>query len=594
MQVTLTHNSATRKSVEIIFPAPLVEKAFGAAIADITPKVKLPGFRPGKTPKSILISKFQQEITRDVSEKLIESHFWDAISSIGLQPISRPAVERAELREGSEGKVRIQFDVAPEVKLPDYKNIVLVKKKRCVDDESINEILERMRSEAAHLVPVEGGAEIGHIVTADIRVKPQGMKPKYFPDQEIQLEESKPFDQELLGLKVDDVKKFTLQTPEDDNDRTLAGKQVNYEVVINAINTEVLPELNDEFAKDESKCDSLEALREQIRNTFEEENEREAMARLQSDLLDQLLDASKFEVPSSMVNLQLDDYCRELSEKVSGYGPQVRVKWAEYRRHRLVDAERAVRSGYLLQALGNAENIQVSDEEIDQEIRKWIEDTKTARSFESVKADFEKHGATTEIRGRLRTEKIFDMLLKTATITEEILDPAAYAELLEVERRREEGIAQARFDAGGLEGGDFEEQEGGDPEAIRPAEEATASETIETEEMPTITPFTAASETSVTEEAPSAKVKSITKNGSKAVSAEKHKAEETPAVKTKSSPKSSTKAVAPKEHETKEAPKKAASIVASKSSPKKAVVSDAEPESEAKPKRGRKKAESEG
>ncbi|MDR2697555.1 MAG: trigger factor [Holophagales bacterium] len=586
MQVTLTHNSATRKSVEIIFPAPLVEKAFGAAIADITPKVKLPGFRPGKTPKSILISKFQHEINREVSEKLIESHFWDAISSIGLQPISRPAVEKAELREGAEGKIKLQFDVAPEVRLPDYKSAVLVKKKRRVDDENISEILETMRNKAARLVPVEGGAEIGHIVSMELKVKPQGMKPRHLHDQEIQLEEGKPFDRELLGLKADEIKKFTIQFSEDDKDRGLAGKQVNYEVMVTAINAEVLPELNDEFAKDESKCESLEALREQIRRVYEEEAERDAMARLQSDLLDQLLDASNFEVPSSMINLQLDDYCREFSEKLSQRDiSSKRVNWAEYRRHRLVDAERAVRSGYLLQALGNAEDIQVSDEEIDSEIRKWMEETKTTRSFENIKADFEKHGAATEIRGRVRTEKIFDMLLKTAAITEELLDTAAYAELLEVERRREEGIAQVRFDAGGLEGGDFEEQEGGGPEAIKPAEEAAAPEPLAIEEEPTKTASTVIPESAESE----------SKNAPAAVE-ETLETDEAPlkeasAASVKSSARR-TKAAAPKEPETEEAPKKAVS----KSSPRKTAASDSDDavsENEAKPKRGRKKAESE-
>jgi hypothetical protein len=137
----------------------------------------------------------------------------------------------------------------------------------------------------------------------------------------------------------------------------------------------------------------------------------------------------------------------------------------------LVDAERAVRTGYLLQALGNAEDIQVSDEEVDQEIRKWVEQSKTKETFESVKASIEKSGGTAEIRGRVRTDKIFDMLLKSATVTEELLDKKAYEELLELERRREEGIAQARFDAGGLEGGDLAEQEGGEPEAVVPAGE---------------------------------------------------------------------------------------------------------------------------
>ena len=472
MQVNLIHNSATRKSLEIVFPAAVVAEAFGSAIKEIAPKVKMPGFRPGKVPKSVLVSKYQNEIAREVSEKLVETHFWDAAASIGISPISRPAIEKAEMREGSDGRVRVQFDVAPEVKLPNYKGAALVKKKQIIDEDFINDRLQEARENAAKLVPVEEGAEIGHIVTLDIKTKPQGMKARYFSDQKVLLRENQPFDAEIVGLKIDDVKKFTIQMPQNDADKTMAGKQVHYEVRVLDVRAKALPELNDELAKDLGKHETLQGLTDEIRKESEEMAEAEATARMQSDLLDQLLDASTFEVPGSMVNLQLDDYCREFMDTLARRGVRPRqVNWATYRRHRLVDAERAVRTGYLLQALGNAEDIQVSDEEVDQEIRKWVEQSKTKETFESVKASIEKSGGTAEIRGRVRTDKIFDMLLKSATVKEEMLDKKAYAELLELERRREEGIAQARFDAGGLAGGDLAEQEGGEPEAVVPAGE---------------------------------------------------------------------------------------------------------------------------
>ncbi|MDR2561002.1 MAG: trigger factor [Holophagales bacterium] len=485
MQVNLIHNSATRKTLEMIFPAATVAEAFDSAVKEIAPKVKMPGFRPGKVPKSVLVSKYQNEITGEVSEKLVETHFWDAAANIGISPISRPAIEKAEVRDGAEGKVRVQFDVAPEVKLPDYKGAALVKKKQIIDEEFINDRLQDVRENAVKLVPVEEGAEVGHIVALDIKTKPQGMKAKYFSDQKIALKDGRPFDAEILGLKIDDTKKFTIQVPQNDADKTLAGKQVHYEVRVLDIRSKVLPELNDEFAKDLGQHETLQGLIDEIRKESEELAEAEAMARLQSNLLDQLLDASTFEVPGSMVNLQLDDYCREFMDTLARRGIRPRqVNWAAYRRHRLVDAERAVRTGYLLQALGNAEDIQVSNEEVDEEIRKWIEQSKSKESFESIKASIEKSGGTAEIRGRVRTDKIFDMLLKSATVTEELLDKKAYEELLEMERRRDEGIAQARFDAGGLAGGNLAEQDGGEPEAVVPADKEASDESKPIEEAP--------------------------------------------------------------------------------------------------------------
>ena len=147
-----------------------------------------------------------------------------------------------------------------------------------------------------------------------------------------------------------------------------------------------------------------------------------------------------------------------------------KVNWGGYRQSRMREAERAVRSGYLLQAIGNAEDIQVTDDEIDVEIRRLMEEHQVQQPFEPFKDDLEKRGGTTELKGRIRTEKIFDRLLATATVTEELLGKEAFLALSELERKREAGLPVARFDAGGMEGGDLEDQEGGDPDAVKAAE----------------------------------------------------------------------------------------------------------------------------
>jgi trigger factor len=146
-----------------------------------------------------------------------------------------------------------------------------------------------------------------------------------------------------------------------------------------------------------------------------------------------------------------------------------KVNWQAYRQYRLNEAERAVRSGYLLQAIGNAEAIEVPGEDIDAEIRAYMAENQVQQSFEAFKAELERRGNTTEIKGRLRTDRIFERLLSTARITEELLDKAAFEALVELERKREAGIPVNRFDAGGLEGGELEGQEGGEPIAVAPA-----------------------------------------------------------------------------------------------------------------------------
>jgi trigger factor len=240
----------------------------------------------------------------------------------------------------------------------------------------------------------------------------------------------------------------------------MAGKPIAYEVVLKDLRAKQIPELNDDFAKDLGSHASLDELKASVRADLEKGAEDDAVGRAHSDILDQFLDAASFEVPGTMVSLQLNDYCQEFAEMVARQGVDPRkINWEAYRQSRLREAERAVRSGYLLQAIGNAEDIQVSDEEMDAEVKSFMEEHKVNQPFEAFKKQLEERGAINEIKGRVRTDKIFSKILAEATVTEEMLDENAYKALVELERRRESGMPTARYDAGGVEGGELEAQD---------------------------------------------------------------------------------------------------------------------------------------
>ena len=471
MSATLHHQSPTRKTVEVTVPAAEVSATFNEVVAKIAPKVRIPGFRPGKAPRPVLMQKYAREIQSDVAQQLVEKHFWKAAQEAGAMPISHPSLEKLDLKEGADAVFRAQFDVAPEVALPDYKTMFLTKKKRAIDPTTLAEHLEGLRQRATKFLPVEDGAvATGLVATCDIRVKPQGLKAQTYQDQVLEIDGTRPFDAELVGLKVDEKKAFTLTHPTNDANTVLAGKTLAYEVHVKDLRTKEVPALGDEFAKDMGAFENLEALKAAVTKDLEEAAERDAMARLQATMLDTLLDAAPFEVPRSMVGLQLDDYCQEFAQHVARQGMDPKkVNWQAYRQYRLNDAERAVRSGYLLQAIGNAESIEVPEADIDAEIRTFMAENQVQQPFDAFKAELERRGNTTEIKGRLRTDRIFEHLLTTAKVTEELLDKAAFEALVELERKREAGIPVNRFDAGGLEGGDLEGQEGGEPAAVAPA-----------------------------------------------------------------------------------------------------------------------------
>jgi trigger factor len=270
---------------------------------------------------------------------------------------------------------------------------------------------------------------------------------------------------------VDESRKFSITIPEGDANKAMAGKPIAYEVTMKDLRAREVPELNDDFAKDLGPHTGLDDLKVFVRQQLETSAEEDAVSRAHQTILEGFLDAAPFEVPASMVALQLNDYCQEFAEMVARQGVDPKkINWEAYRQSRTRDAERAVRSGYLLQTIGNLEDIQVSDEEVDAEIRSFMEERKVQQPFEAFKKQLDQGGATNEIKGRVRTDKIFNHILGLATVTEELLDREAYAALVELERRRESGAPAARFDAGGVEGGELEHQEGGAPDVVVPAE----------------------------------------------------------------------------------------------------------------------------
>ncbi|HNX94548.1 MAG TPA: trigger factor [Holophaga sp.] len=520
MSAEITHHTPTRKSVDITVPAAEVSEAFSKVFAKVGAQVRIPGFRPGKAPKDVLMARFGNDIHNEVADTLVKRHFRATANAAGVQPISFPALEKAQLVNGQDAVLVVHFDVAPEVKAPEYKGLKLTKKKCIIDDTALDEQLETLRQESAKFVPVEDAAAEGHIATLNIRVKPQGMKAQEAKDQVIQITPDRPFDAEILGMKVDETRNFTLTVPEGMADRSLVGKQVAYEATLKDLRKREISELNDDFAKD-LEFESLDALKADIRKKLEEAAEQDAFVRLQSTLLDTLLDAAPFEVPASMTALQLDDYCQELVSVAGqqGLDPK-KINWGAYRQARLRDAQRAVRSGYLLQAIGNAEDIQVSSEDLDAEVARIAAENHIQQPLEAFKAELERRGSATEIKGRLRTEKIFERLISFAEVTEELLDKEAFDALVELERKREAGLPSARYDAGGMAGGELESQEGGEPNAVKPADEAPESADADeaaadaNEEAPKKTPRKKAAkaedsstEATSTDEAPAAEAK---------------------------------------------------------------------------------------
>jgi len=445
MQSSLKHHTTTRKSLEVIVPASEVDAEYNEVVTKISIKAKIPGFRPGKATRDIILSRYGKEVRSEVAESLVRRHFMCAAELAKVQPISRPILEKVELSEKLDGKFNIVFDVAPEIVIPKYKQMSISKKKRLISEDDVVEQLEHIRRETAKLIPIDDGvAEIGNYVTMDVTVKPHGLKPVKYKDQVIQLAVDRPFDAEILNTRVNDTKTFSVTIPADESNNAIAGNTVSYEVTVKDLRVRELSEINDDFAKDMGPYTTLDELKSSIRRDLESFAEKDAILRAHQNILENLLDNASFEVPNSMIEMQLDEYCQEFAKLISKQGVDPKqINWEAYRKSRTEEAERIVRSSYILQDIGNIENIQVTNEEINEEIRNFIKDNKIQQPFEVFRKNIEDNGAIDEIKGRVRTYKTLERILSFANVTEELLNKDVFATMIESERNRDSNISKS-------------------------------------------------------------------------------------------------------------------------------------------------------
>lgn len=454
MQYTLNTQSSTRQSLDVTVPSAQVDETFARITNRLASTVKLPGFRKGKVPTQFIMERFSKEVHQEVAESLVRDFFWEASRKAGVTPISNPSIEKLELKQNKDATFVASFDVAPELTLPNYKNLSLTKKKRQVDDALIEEQLKELQGRAAKLKSVDLPVAAKLLVTCDLKVTPfrvdgKPEKTRSFKEQVIQIDETRPLDAALVGLKVDEVKEFTLQHSDQDANTHFAGKTVKYHVVVKDVRERVLAEINDDFAKDAGAFENLQALKDRLKQDLEEASERDANGRLQADLLDLLLDKTTFDIPASMIAMQLDDYCREFSQQFAEQGMDPRrINWQAYREHRRKEAERSVKCGYLLKQLGDAEKIEVPESAVDADIEKFMKENRIQLTLKQVKNELENRGALGEIKGRLRTELIFKRLLELSTVQETLLDKKGYDALLESERKQDETSTLHPFDEG--------------------------------------------------------------------------------------------------------------------------------------------------
>lgn len=433
MKTELIDLSPTRKEIKIEIEPTVVRDALNRISDRYAKQASVPGFRRGHAPQSVVRTRFKSEIRGDVLRELVPDAVNNAIEKHELATIGEPDVHldntEALERIGEEPiSFHVGVEVLPEVELGKYKGLEASRRIRPITEDDISRALEGLREASATLQPVEDrGAALGDTVTVNFKGKfiDQPEEEDIVADDvEVNLGGTgvqQEFTANLLGTKPDEEKTFRVDYPQDFSAKGLAGKKVEYTGKVIAVRIKELPDLDDEWARSlGDEFDSVATLTTKIREDLERRAGVEADNLLRSELMRTLLESHKFEVPETLVqhqtNYRLESIVREMIGK--GIDPRNKqVNWEGAREELKGQAEADVRGSMLLERIAEAENISVSDEEVEAEIEAIANASR--QSKEQVRGVLTKEGGERSIANRLRNRKALDLLHKNARITDE-------------------------------------------------------------------------------------------------------------------------------------------------------------------------------
>jgi trigger factor len=416
-----------RREIELEIPAENVQKAVEKVARDFAKVAKVPGFRPGKAPVTLIRRRFAGDIQGEVMQSLVPDFLEKALTEQKLLPITQPHVDQVNFNEAGPIKFRATFEVLPEFELGDYKNLEIEIEEIEVGDGQVDKTLEEMRERAATFVPVEGrNIQSGDYAELKLTGTPAGGGEPVQADDilcHVGAEETLPsFTENLLGAAVGETKRFEAKYPDDYPDEKLKGKTYNYAVEVRAIKEKRLPELNDEFAKDMSSATkdsitTLAELRTKIRESLDAAREERQASEAREKILDTLVKRHDFPVPEALVEHQMDVRLERVVRSLSAQGVDpraVNVDWASMRLRQRDRAVDDVKAEILLDRLATAENIEVSEEELDKEIAQIA--GRSGESAEAMRARLTKQGALDRMKSKLRSDKVLDWLHHSARI----------------------------------------------------------------------------------------------------------------------------------------------------------------------------------
>jgi trigger factor len=412
----------TKREIEVEVPFEEVSRETDTLIQKYQKLARIPGFRQGHAPASIIRQRFSQEIQNDVIDALVPKYFRKETERLGLMPVSQPRVTDLHAHEGKPLHFKASFEVMPEIKLEGYKELRAEHPEITVTDDEVEQSLKSLQEQKATFSPVEGRTlEDSDYAQASLDGTPKeedsGTKPVHMDDVLVEIggKNTMPeFTENLRGANAGDERTFDVTYPEDFSDERLRGKIFSYKVKINAIKQKSLPELNDDFAKELGEFSTLDAVRQRIREGMEQERRQAAEREAKDKLLTDLIRRNEFDVPEALIDHQIDIRLERGLRALAAQGmSSEHMKKMDLPRLRAGQRDQAVqevKASLLLEKIADEEKIVVGDEEINREIEALAKQTN--QTADAIRARLTRDGALDRIRNRIRNEKALDFLYR--------------------------------------------------------------------------------------------------------------------------------------------------------------------------------------
>lgn len=379
-------NELSKSKIEILFEIPWkeFESYFEKASLILGKDVIVKGFRPGKMPQEVLEKQIGTEkILQKAANLAIEEKYSQVIREKKIEPASQPQINITKLAKGNPFEFKAEVCVLPKVNLPDYKKIASQIKKRevLVADKDMEETLKWIQQSKAVFTPLEREARFDDFVEIEYQ-SPQIESNKLFEDKFVlgKAKFASGFEENLKGMKKEEEKEFSVLFPKDYANKLLADKKILFKVRMKLVQKMELPEINDEFALKFGKFESLESLKENLRQGIKKEKELQESQRIRNEILEKIAQNLECESPESLVEIEKTHLLDDLKQRVSQglqvsfeeYLTQIKKTEEEIKDSFSEDAQKRVKNFLVLREIGKTENIMVSEEEIKEETDKIL------------------------------------------------------------------------------------------------------------------------------------------------------------------------------------------------------------------------------